>query len=98
MGLLSFTLPIEVMRYHPPHPALSPTGGEDKGEGTYVCNRSIAYAKLNSKPCCPFPQQSDPKRRIERALRLLGGGMFGRHLLEHPIIECCGFPLACEPS
>jgi hypothetical protein len=82
-----------------PSPCPLPRGGEGRVRGhAYAINRSIAYTKLNSKPCWPFLQQSDPKRPIERALRLLGGGMFGRNLLEHPIIECCAFPLACGPS
>jgi hypothetical protein len=29
--LLSFALLIETIHYHPPHPALSPSGGADKG-------------------------------------------------------------------
>jgi hypothetical protein len=35
-ALLSVALPIETMRYHPPHPALSPGGAEDTGEGAYL--------------------------------------------------------------
>jgi hypothetical protein len=34
-------------RFPPPHPALSSNGGEDKGEGAYVCHHSIAYARFN---------------------------------------------------
>jgi hypothetical protein len=44
--LLSFAFVMNVTRCHPPHPALSPTGGEDTGEGAYTCNRSITYAIL----------------------------------------------------
>jgi hypothetical protein len=36
-----------VTRCYPPHPALSPTGGEDTGEGAYTSNRSITFAILN---------------------------------------------------
>ena len=39
--LLSFALPIETMRYHPPHPALSPSGGEETGEGADVSLYSL---------------------------------------------------------
>jgi hypothetical protein len=52
----------------PPHPPLSPIGGEDKGEGRKGCRYSITYAKLNTlhlvahKACPGWSANSTPSR------------------------------------